>query len=246
MKKVPAREILAATEAQLVVSLSSTMTTSTTLGSLLLMTATAMAEAPGEAAPVPQPTTSIPTVRTMRDAEAKAPEWGGGVRLMGLSGVGALPGVNYGGEIAVFVRHHTLFAELGFGRWQPEETVVVAVVPERVELGLDTWTVRAGWASDVMPLRAYVLAEAGEIASPDKMAGLARMVTMSMPAERRWTALGGGIGVAWPMADNARLVGTVEFAARLGGEPMVMEQGGKAYDAGSAARANFGIELGWR
>ncbi|HEY5920564.1 MAG TPA: hypothetical protein VIV11_02790, partial [Kofleriaceae bacterium] len=38
---------------------------------------------------------------------------GGGIRLTGLSGIGALPGVNYGAEFAALVRYDELFGELG-------------------------------------------------------------------------------------------------------------------------------------
>ena len=42
-----------------------------------------------------------------------------------MSGIGALPGVNLGGEVAVHVRHDEYFGELGLGRWHPQNTYVV-------------------------------------------------------------------------------------------------------------------------
>src|SRR4051812_47111754 len=43
--------------------------------------------------------------------------WGGGVRLTGLSGVGALPGVNIGAELAAYLRRDERFLELALGHW---------------------------------------------------------------------------------------------------------------------------------
>src|SRR5262245_59159624 len=56
---------------------------------------------------------------------ATTEEWGGGVRVTGLSGIGALPGVNYGAEVACQLRRGEYFAELGFGWWKPEKPHVV-------------------------------------------------------------------------------------------------------------------------
>ena len=57
---------------------------------------------PSYVEPTPAPT---PTVRRQTNKNATTERWGGGVRVTGLSGIGALPGVNYGGELAGLVRH---------------------------------------------------------------------------------------------------------------------------------------------
>lgn len=174
-------------------------------------------------------------------------QWGGGVRVTGLSGVGALPGVNMGAELAVYVRRDERFVELGLGRWVPQETYVVAESPERVELGLDVWTVRGGWASQKMPLRAWLLVEVGELASARQMTGYISRMVGAVDSERRWLAAGGGFGVAWPMAEHARLVGTVELAIPIERNTPMMMTTGKDYEPeAAAARCNLGLELGWR
>ena len=173
-------------------------------------------------------------------------EWGGGVRLTGLSGIGALPGVNYGGEIAAQLRHDEYFAELAFGWWKPEKTYLVAVTPKPIELGLDVWTLRGGWSSMKMPLRAWGLVEVGEIASASAMPGVvARMMMGDTPHDRRWQAVGGGFGVAWPMSDNARLFGMVEIAVPINRDAVMLDQGPYKPDA-LAARSSAGLEFGWR
>ena len=151
-------------------------------------------------------------------------EWGGGVRLTGLSGIGALPGVNYGAEIAGQLRFGEYFGELGLSWWKPEKTYIITDGSQHTELGLDVWTLRGGWASMQTPLRAWVLVEAGEMAGIKGMPGvLPRMVMGEMAQGTRWTAVGAGFGVAWPMTDNARLFGMIEFAVPFARETVTLD-----------------------
>jgi hypothetical protein len=199
---------------------------------------------PPSAAPVAP---SHTVVKQKKSPLATEETWGGGVRLTGLSGIGALPGVNYGGELAGYLRHEELFAELGLGWWKPEHTYIVQTNPEPVELKLNVWTLRAGWASMQMPLRGWLLAEVGELAGQRGMPGVVtRMMTGDTPEERRWQALGAGLGVAWPMTQHARLFGMAELAVPVNrGEVMLDSYGGYQPDP-FAARASAGLEFGWR
>ena len=194
---------------------------------------------PGEVAPAV-------VVRPVRHRALSEGQWGGGVRLTGLSGIGALPGVNIGAELAGFVRRDERFLELGLGHWEPQQTYLVSDTPSRLELALDVWTLRGGWASRSMPLRAWLLVESGEFAGTHQVADtLARMVG-AVEKQRRWLAAGGGFGVAWPMADNARLVGTVELAIPIDRTPMMMMTGQPFESDAAAARCSLGLEFGWR
>lgn len=178
--------------------------------------------------------------------DATTERWGGGVRLTGLSGIGALPGVNFGGEVAGVLRHYEYFGELALGRWKPEDTYIVTEMPTRVELAMNVWTVRAGWASMRMPLRGWVLAEAGEVAGAREMPGVvARMVMGDTPSSRQWLALGGGLGVAWPISHQARVVGNLEFAAPLKRDRLMLDSGEYRPDP-LMARYSIGLEVGWR
>ena len=56
---------------------------------------------------------------------ATTERWGGGIRLTGLSGIGVLPGVNSGGEVAGQLRRDEYFVELALGRWKPEDRHMV-------------------------------------------------------------------------------------------------------------------------
>ncbi len=173
--------------------------------------------------------------------------WGGGIRLTGLSGIGALPGVNFGGEVAGQLRRDEYFVELALGRWKPEDRHMVedgqtAPIP----LAMNVWTARAGWSSMRMPLRGWVLAEVGDVSGASQMPGVvSRMVMGDTPAARRWTAVGAGLGVAWPMSDQARLVGNLEFAVPLQRDTLMLDTGAFQPDPISA-RYSIGLEVGWR
>ncbi len=221
---------------------------------VLLATTTIAAAQPGvtdpedEVLPAEQvaPPAPIRPVMLRHSTQQKLGLWGGGVRLTGLSGIGALPGVNMGAEVAVFVRLDERFLELGLGRWVPQETYVVSEEPTHVELGLDVWSLRGGWASRTMPLRAWLLAEIGEVAGQRQMSGyLARMVG-AVETNHRWVAAGGGFGVAWPMSDQARLVGNVELAVPIQRHDLMMTTGKPYEPDAAAARCSLGIEVGWR
>nr|MBA2539612.1 hypothetical protein [Deltaproteobacteria bacterium] len=88
--------------------------------SVSLFVASSAAASPDAPGATPVPRAYVHTVRP--DPLATDERWGGGIRLTGLSGIGALPGVNFGGEVAGLLRRDELFIELAIGRWKPEET----------------------------------------------------------------------------------------------------------------------------
>jgi hypothetical protein len=186
--------------------------------------------------------------RTTRpDPLATTERWGGGIRLTGLSGIGALPGRNFGGEVAAMLRRDELFVELALGRWKPEEPYVVTDSTERVDLKLDVWTLRAGFASMRMPMRGWLLAEAGELAGARGMPGVVtRMVMGDTPQQRQWRSAGAGLGVAWPMSDQARLFGSFEVAIPTNRERLMLDHGGAYEPDPLVARCSLGFEVGWR
>lgn len=198
-------------------------------------------------APEPAPRPARHSFLEKKNPNVTDEVWGGGVRLTGLSGVGALPGVNVGGELAIHVRWEERFVELGLAKWRPQEKVVVDS-QQGVELGLDLWTLRGGWASMKMPLRAWLLVEAGEVAGPHDVmpAGVPRMVMGSVESNHKWFAAGGGFGVQWPMSDNARLVGNVELAIPIDREQIMLDKGGVYEPDKATARCSLGLEVGWR
>jgi hypothetical protein len=184
------------------------------------------------------------------DPLATTERWGGGVRLTALSGIGALPGVNFGGEVAINVRRDEVFAELAIGRWTPENDYYVLDGNTTRPLRLDVWTLRAGWSSMKMPIRGWLLAEIGELASLPGMQAMpgvvTRMVMGETPTARRWEAFGAGLGVAWPMSDQARLVGNMEIAIPNSQDDLAVNGYGEYQPDPMAARFSAGLEVGWR
>jgi hypothetical protein len=91
------------------------------------------------------------------------------------------------------------------------------------------------------------LVEVGELAGVRGMQeAVARMVMWEVPKERRWRAAGAGFGVAWPMTDRARLVGTVEIAVPVDRGHVMLERGDEVQPDPMAARYSVGLEVGWR
>ena len=167
--------------------------------------------------------------------------WGGGLRALALSGIGALPRINIGGEIGGYVRYKRHIFELAFARWIPESARLDPGAPARVDVSLDVVTLRGGWGPEELPIRAWLSAEVGV------MSGSGVAVVDPKTESGRWAALGGGFGVAWPMAPHARLVGTFELAIPLFRTTFMLQNGADLYQpAPAAVRCALGLELGWR
>ena len=166
--------------------------------------------------------------------------WGGGVRATALSGVGVVPRVGAGGELAVFARRRGVFGELGYARWATSSVYLRHGAPGRVDVELDTVVVRAG-VSPHEPVRAWVGAEVGTLAGTGVAFHEPRL------GAARWTAAGAGISVAWPMLRHARLVGAFELMVPLGQTSVMLADRAAVHAASaSTARCQLGIELGWR
>ncbi len=181
------------------------------------------------------------------DVQVRAPasspprRWGGGVRLLALSGVGALPRINVGGELAGYLRREHHFLELAVSRRVPQSARLDPGAPARVDVSLDVVTVRGGYGPEHLPIRAWVSAELG------RLQGAGMAVVDPQIGSGRWVAVGGGFGVAWPMAPHARLVGTFELAIPLERTRFMLQNGGDLYQpSAAAARCALGLELGWR
>lgn len=163
--------------------------------------------------------------------EEPAPRtWGGGLRLVGMSGIGALPGVNLGGELGGYVRYGERFAEAAYSRWAPEGGGAIK---------LQVVTLRAGWGPEGVPLRAWGAVELGAMSDD--------MSIEPSGGSDRWTAIGGGFGVAWPMSAYARLVGAIELMFPVGTGRITLDSGPEVWrPSRAAARSSLGIEVGFR
>jgi hypothetical protein len=176
------------------------------------------------------------TARSRPDAG----KWGGGLRALAVSGIGMVPRVGVGGEAAGFVRRHERFAELALVRWGAQPMYAAQGAPGRVDVGLQTLALRGGWASQDMPLRAWLGLELGS------MHGAGVALGDSQAGASRWTAIAAGFGVGWPMSRWSRLVGTFEVAGTVQRSRFALADNTELYQpAAASARCSLGLELGW-
>lgn len=197
--------------------------------------------APPEAAPTPELDLEMPAVYMRRQTTPTHPRWGGGARLLAVSGIGAVPQVGLGAEVAGFVRRDDAFFELAVARWGTGGVVLHAGAPARVAVGLDLAMLRVGWGPARMPIRVWGSAELGEMRGQGYQLGDPRF------GSGRWGAIGAGFGVAWPMLPNARLVGSFEAAVPVLRPTFMLETGDVVYRPSPlTTRVAFGLEVGWR
>jgi hypothetical protein len=167
--------------------------------------------------------------------------WGGGLRLVGVSGIGALPGVGLGGELAVYGRHRAVFLELAESQWRQSPQVLQPGAPGRVDVSLRTTALRFGWGPEDVPLRVWLGGELGSITGE----GVA--LNEVHVGAATWVSAGAGIGVAWPMTPHAHVVGLVELAVPFQRARFVLQDGTEVFRPDVAtARCGLGLELGWR
>lgn len=166
--------------------------------------------------------------------------WGGGMRMLGLSGIGALPGISIGGELSGFVRRDELFFEVGGAHWQRNPSFWHSGWPPNVDLSMSSGIVRVGWGPERLPVRGWCGVEVGWLEGD----------VMSMRTEYRqqmWAGLNAGMAVAWAMMEHTRLVGMVELAMPFVRSELVSNSGARQYRAElAAARYGLGLEFGWR
>lgn len=166
-------------------------------------------------------------------------DWGGGVRALGLSGIGALPGVGVAGELAGYARHRSLSAEVAATRWLRGADMPAAHGASAMSVGLDVIALRIGWRPEDAPLRGWLTGELGSVAGDGAPAG-------SQAGGGRWAGLGGGFGVAWPMTRTARLVGVIEAVVPLERTQFLRQGGIELYRPDVVSvRSGLGLEIGW-
>ena len=192
------------------------------------------------ASPVRDADAPVQTVQAQAASAAPAHVWSGGARLSFLSGVGNVPEVGFGGELAATVRRDRWFGEVAGASWASSSRSLTAGAPAHVAVHLDTLTFRAGYAAAI-PIRGWVVVDAGAIGGE----GVALPSTQDGSAP--WIAAGAGFAVAWPIVHGVRLVGTVEALVTI--ERSVrfeLSDGYVVYQpAWMSARTSFGVELDW-
>lgn len=166
--------------------------------------------------------------------------WTIGLRMSALSGIGLIPQVGLGAELAVSVRAGRHLAELGVARWAHSAAQFIDGNPVNIDVDLDVTVARYGWRPAVMPLRAWIAVEVGN------MRGGGIELPTAQIEDSRWIAAGTGFGVAWQMTPWIRLFGSTEAMVAI--ERARFSNGDMIVYAPSpmSVRTTCGLEVGWQ
>lgn len=185
------------------------------------------------------------------DVEASAPadpiepdaprRWGLGMRIAGVSGIGIIPQVGLGAEVALTGHRDWLMGEISATKWLASGEPVKGDPGAQVNVDLKVIAMRVGWMAPKLPLRAWLGAETGT------MSGGGTGVAYAESGSGRWAAIGAGFGVAWRMTTWARLVGTTEVLGAFERVKFNLSDGTSVYEPTPvSARTTLGIEVGWQ
>ncbi len=167
--------------------------------------------------------------------------WAIGARISGVSGIGVIPKVGLGGELAITMRHDSTLAEVAGTRWVASAAQFHDGAPAKVDVDLDVAAVRVGWRPTDKPLRAWLAVEGGS------MRGNNIVLPTQQLESGRWLAAGAGFGIAWQMNRFARLVGATETMLALERVRFSLGDGIIVYaPSPMSVRTIVGLELGFQ
>lgn len=188
-----------------------------------------------------EPPRLVDTIVLEPQAPPPPRRWTIGARLSGVSGIGVLPQVGLGGELAVTLRRDHHLAELAATRWVTSAAQFHNGRPAKVDVDLDVAAARYGWRPYELPLRAWLAVEVGTM----------RGAEIQLPSEQleggRWIAAGAGFGIAWQMKPWLRLLGTTETMLAIERVRFTTGEGLVAYaPSPMSVRTTVGLEVGWQ
>jgi len=168
--------------------------------------------------------------------------WTISARMSGVSGIGVIPRVGLGGELAVSVRAGEHLAELGASRWVASAAEFHAGTPSNVDVNLDATIGRYGWRPALLPVRAWLVVEVGTMHTGRSVA-----IPGAGADSSRWIATGAGFGIAWQMTPWIRLFGSTEAMVALRRGHVASDDGMDIYvPAPMSVRTTCGLEVGWQ
>lgn len=174
------------------------------------------------------------------DKPAPPRAWTLGARISGVSGIGIIPKVGLGGEVALTLRRHRMLGEIAATRWLTSAAQFHNGAPAKVDVNLDTAAVRWGWRPFEVPLRAWLSVETGSMSGTS-------LKTSEQLEHGRWLAAGAGFGIAWQIKPWFRLLGTMEGMVALERVAFTMGDGIIVYaPAPTSVRTTCGFEVGWQ
>lgn len=166
--------------------------------------------------------------------------WSLGARVSGVSGIGIIPKVGLGAELAVTLRAGRHLAELGAARWVTSVAQFHDGAPSKVDVDLDVTVARYGWRPPELPLRAWVSVEVGQ------MTGGGYNLPGTGVDSGRWIAAGTGFGIAWQMTPWARLFGGTEAMVAVERVRFKIDGMDVYAPAPMSFRTTCGLEVGWQ
>jgi hypothetical protein len=166
--------------------------------------------------------------------------WSLGARVSGVSGIGIIPKVGLGAELAITLRAGTHLAELGAARWVRSVAQFHDGAPAKVQVDLDVTVARYGWRPPTLPLRAWVSVEVGQ------MTGGGFNLPGTGVDAGRWIAAGTGFGIAWQMTPWARLFGGTEAMVAVERVRFKIDGMDVYAPAPMSFRTTCGLEVGWQ
>jgi hypothetical protein len=196
-----------------------------------------VARAATERVAVVEPSEPSVAVVARPELPPSVPVWNLGARISGLAGIGNLPNLGVAGELAVIGIRGPLAIELAGSHWLSGSTNVAT--DASVNIGVDALALRVGWRGD--HVRAWLDGELGRVHAEG--IGLAD----AMRGAERWTAIGGGVGYALPLAPHILAIAAGEVELATNGVAITLSDGNTLYETPMIAiRGRLGLEVTWR
>jgi len=173
-------------------------------------------------------------------ARAETPPWNGGLRVGGVFGTGSAPGLGVAGELGGWVARGSLAVAVSGSRWKSSSAMLEGTM-SGVDVTLQSLAVRAGWRPQDRILRTWIVAELGSIR------GDAIGLSNDHSGSSRWSAVGGGGGVAIGLARQVAAVAAAEAEFVLDRTQFRVDSGAAVYTTPRfALHGSLTIEVGWR
>jgi hypothetical protein len=176
----------------------------------------------------------------VRTDERRSIAWNAGIRLDGIVGTGGAPDLGIAAGLGVWGTRKSLSLEIAVSRWKANSATVADSTMAGVDVSLDALAVRAGWRPANRHIRGWIVGELGS------MEGVGVQLDGSRRGSARWSAVGAGAALAWPVADHVALVGAGEVEFLIDHVKFALDSGSVLYRTPAVAvRASLGIEVGW-
>jgi hypothetical protein len=199
----------------------------------------------------PKVAVASPIVPVQAQAQTEQARWNGGLRVGGVFGTGSAPGVGVAGELGGWVSRGSLALAVSGSRWKSSAAMLEGTM-SGVDVTLQSFAVRAGWRSEPDLVRAgwrpsWNMLRAWAVGELGSIRGDAIGLTNDHAGSARWSAVGGGMGLAVGLARQVVAVAAAEAEFVLDRTQFRVDSGVAVYSTPSfALHGGLAIEVGWR